>query len=988
MLDLATDIICSPEEPAALPANLQRRLARWHRERGDLAAAEAMLDLIEARAGRTATLLEERAAVALLRDDEEAVHALWTERLALSGAPTARASYAHASIELGDLGAAATILAELTDAHPEMATVRTLAADLSLARGDWQAARQILSAQVAADPAAVYPRLGLARLALATGDAAAVRDRLHDVLVSEAPLSARQLTVAAALADTLGQRLRAATLRQRIVQTENERAHKLAADIAEALGREPSRFSPVETSSGPEDNGRAASAESGPDEPAAPRFAAPPELASVVASGLSARPAAAPPAPIPLVAEEVVANPRVLEMLRTVFGHERLRTGQAAAINRALAGRDALAVLPTGAGKSLVYQIAALLLPGVTLVLSPLIALMRDQAEGLPPELRERTAVLNSTLSQDEQRDVLRDIAAGRFELVYAAPERLRSHAFLRALRQAGTSLVVVDEAHCISLWGHDFRPDYLSIPAALPALGGPPLLALTATASPETAAALAAGFDRRLEVVRASGFRPNLFYRTERLPNREAKARRLVELCRELRGSGIVYVSSRRDVENLAGVLNDNGVRAAPYHAGLPPEVRTRNQDAFMHGEARVVVATIAFGMGIDKSDVRFVIHFSPSTSLESYAQESGRAGRDGQRAECVLLYTSADRATQTRLARRDELNLDQLRDIYRGVSRHTVGRWAIFDPSAIALTPKSGDDPADLPDPRIGIALLEMGRLLRRHPHAPAGYQLRPTLGLAVGPENALSDPALWERFVAHAGIDPEQPRPVAVQTAETCEALDIAPEDLAALLEAPPGWAVQEGARLPCLELLPAGRDAGARLNAVLAEAGRRARERVDKVMDYADGGACRHVDLAAHLGERLEPCGSACDICTGTVRGDNALPPGERRRAARTATKKRAVTTQADARAVLEALHTAPFPVGKTGLTRLLEGSVTSRIQADRSRHFGALADLSKSRIEGIVDDLVEAGDLAYDRSGKFPVLALTPEGVARVRNGRQ
>ena len=216
-------------------------------------------------------------------------------------------------------------------------------------------------------------------------------------------------------------------------------------------------------------------------------------------------------------------------------------------------------------------------------------------------------------------------------------------------------SLVVVDEAHCLSLWGHDFRPDYLSIPASQPELGDPPLLAMTATASPETASSLAAAFRRDLDVVRTSSFRSNLFYAAERFNTKEEKARRVVSLCRELPGVGIVYVSSRRDAENLAGVLRDNGVSAVPYHAGLEPAIRAANQDRFMRGAVRVVVATVAFGMGVDKRDVRFIIHFSPATSLEAYAQESGRAGRDGEDSRCVLLYTAADKSSMTRLARRD---------------------------------------------------------------------------------------------------------------------------------------------------------------------------------------------------------------------------------------------------------------------------------------------------------------------------------------------
>jgi ATP-dependent DNA helicase RecQ len=279
---------------------------------------------------------------------------------------------------------------------------------------------------------------------------------------------------------------------------------------------------------------------------------------------------------------------------------------------------------------------------------------MKDQVESLPPSLRARSALINSTLTPDEQRRALDAIAEGAMKLVYAAPERLRQPSFLRALRQAGVSLVVVDEAHCLSLWGHDFRPDYLSIPAALPEIGDPSLLAMTATATPETAASLSGAFHRELEVVRTSAFRPNLFYAAERLGSKEEKARRVVALCRELRGTGIVYVSSRRDADNLAGVLRDHGVSAVSYHAGLEPRQRAVNQDRFMSGAARVVVATVAFGMGVDKPDVRMVVHINMPGSLDAYYQESGRAGRDGDIARCVLLYTPSDRRTHQFFMRR----------------------------------------------------------------------------------------------------------------------------------------------------------------------------------------------------------------------------------------------------------------------------------------------------------------------------------------------
>ncbi|MCE3275697.1 MAG: recQ, partial [Propionibacteriaceae bacterium] len=454
-------------------------------------------------------------------------------------------------------------------------------------------------------------------------------------------------------------------------------------------------------------------------------------------------------------------------------------------------------------------------------------------------------------------------------------------------------------------------------------------------------------------------------------------KARRIVALCRELRGQGIVYVSSRRDAENLAGVLGDNGVRAVPYHAGLEPRLRANNQDRFMRGDARVVVATVAFGMGINKPDVRFIIHFSPSTSLEAYAQESGRAGRDGYPSRCVLLYTSSDRATQTRLARRDAMDLATLRQVYAGIKRHAAGFWAIFDPSRIVLGGEPGDDPDEAPDPRIGIGLLVEGGLLERHPNAPVTWTLTPG-GNEESAPGVLDDAdvALWQKIVDWAGLDTSRGRPVMLQTAAICDALDISPETLARVLEGQPDWHAQEGNRLPCLQLFPVEANAGTRLQRVLDNAAQRAKTRVNRMMTYAEGRRCRHAELAAHLGERLDPCRTACDVCTREPAEASETitlqerPPG-----------KRSAATSADAAVVLRAVTTVPFAVGKTGLIRLLEGSIQSRIQGDRSPYFGALSDLPKSKIDGLIDRLVDDGFLFRDLDHEFKLIRLTKLGAA-------
>ena len=958
-----------------LPPALLLRYASWLRISGQFDAAEAALARALELRGESANLLDERAALALARGDVQDVRTSWEERLARNPAPSARASYGRALLELGEVAEASDIAEDLLAEHSDLATVHALYAEVALQQGDIATAHTFWSGQLAQDPSRISPQLSLGRIALLGGDPDEARAALQRALTDLPNLTAAQVASAATLADMLGQTGRSQMLRHRLVALEAQRTAHLAAEIAEALGLESVPAAPTQPlDQGARANGaaRATRDASVAPEPAPPTPASSQPQPGEVLDAEAAADDAATLTTVPL--DQEIADPRVLETLQRVFGFPELRAGQAAVINQVLAGRDTLAILPTGAGKSLTFQLPSLLLPHMTLVLSPLIALMKDQVEGLPPELRERTVLLNSSLSPDMQRAALSDIASGRPALVYAAPERLRQPAFLRALREGGVSLMVVDEAHCISLWGHDFRPDYLSIPASLPELGNPPILAMTATASAETAASIGKAFRRDLDVVRTSSFRPNLTYSAEKLEAREDKIRRIVELCTSLSGSGIVYVSARREAEDLAKLLNRNGVRAVPYHAGLERGERGANQDAFMSGKARVVVATVAFGMGVDKPDVRFIIHRSPATSLEAYAQESGRAGRDGQPSRCVLLYTTSDRAAQTRLANRDSMTIEQLRDVYRGIQANARGTWAIFDPSRIQITPKPNQDDDEVPDPRIGIGLLEQGGLLERHANAPVTWTLRRTADAAGSAADAHDDTGSWQQLAAWAPLPTQLGEDFTLETAAACTELGISPEALALVLDDQPGWEAIPGHRLPCLRLLPPGANPGARLQRVVNAAEQRSHRRVAQMVAYAEGKRCRHQELAAYLGEALPPCGDACDVCLGEKRAPALRRPARRKTA-----------TLQDQATIIRAMQGLPFALGKPGLVRLLEGSIQSAIQADRSSYFGALGDLQKSKIEGAIEDLVEAGLLEYYESDGYKVLRLTERGALRLQD---
>ena len=331
------------------------------------------------------------------------------------------------------------------------------------------------------------------------------------------------------------------------------------------------------------------------------------------------------------------------EALKTYFGYDTFRGGQEPVIDALLAGRDALAIMPTGAGKSVCYQIPALLLPGITLVISPLVSLMRDQVTQLV-QMGVPAAFLNSSLTFKQYLLALSRAKEGRYKIIYVAPERLETEGFLDFARHADISLVAVDEAHCISQWGQDFRPSYLNIPAFLEKLSHrPPLGAFTATATPEVREDIERLLGLRDPLRLTTGFdRKNLYFEVQEPADKRLA---LLELVRSRPDKcGIVYCSTRKTVEEVCGLLREAGVSATRYHAGLEPEERRQNQEDFLYDRARVMVATNAFGMGIDKSDVRYVVHYNMPKDIESYYQEAGRAGRDGLPSSCILLYSGRD--------------------------------------------------------------------------------------------------------------------------------------------------------------------------------------------------------------------------------------------------------------------------------------------------------------------------------------------------------
>ncbi|MBA3433596.1 MAG: ATP-dependent DNA helicase RecQ [Actinobacteria bacterium] len=554
----------------------------------------------------------------------------------------------------------------------------------------------------------------------------------------------------------------------------------------------------------------------------------------------------------------------------------------------AIEGRDTLALMPTGSGKSLTYQLAAMLRPEPTLVLSPLIALMKDQVDKLPPAIAPTATFVNSSLSSEETGVRLAAVAAGETRLVYAAPERLRQAAFVETLRTIGIGLVVVDEVHCVSMWGHDFRPDYLFIRRALAELGDPTLLGMTATATPETALEIGLALGRKPEVVHTSVVRPNLRYDVEKVVNAEDRLQILVERLRALHeGSAIVYARSRRSTEELARVLRGHGLGAEHYHAGLTPDERTRIQDAFISGRTQTVVATTAFGMGIDKANVRLVCLVNYPDSLESYVQMVGRAGRDGVPSDTLLLASASDATAVRRFAVSDVPAASDLRAVYRAV-REAGGR---VDPDELAaLVPDR--------DARVLVGMLEQAGLVER-------------------------------------GFD--------------------------------------EGRRMR-VDVPTAPADSAERVVALLERAALVAESRADRIVSFAELDSCRHAQVAAHFGEVFDgPCG-ACDVCVPRPRSaasSAAAPPP---------------LPEDVAEAIVEAVASLKWPLGRRSLVATLRGSLKAPPSARRSLAYRLLAAASEAEVKRWVQLLEVSGSLVEKTTedGFTVLIAMSDAPRPRIR----
>ncbi|MGL4651808.1 MAG: RecQ family ATP-dependent DNA helicase [Caldilineaceae bacterium] len=876
------------------------------------------------------------------------------ERINKRESSMATVHLARALIAAGSPEEAASILEPLTDPKLSYWWAFAVLADAYMAMQDFGRVEQFAHQYREASPNSRYPDLIQAQAALLRGDRIGASAYATRAASQEGDLepTAEQLRTLRRLFASIPDEVRLADTEERLTALR-------AADVVTIRGL---LEAIVDTSPAPARGGERKGRSGGSGAAPAPS-AERPQMTDVEA--------------VPVSDEE---RATIEAAALRLFGFSQLREWQPQIMAAALRGEDVLAILPTGGGKSLTYQLPAFVAAEeaaaagnprpLTLVISPLIALMQDQVQGLPEALRRETIALNSALDGGQLGKALKTIAGGEYALVYVAPERLRQRAFVETLKRRGVARLVIDEAHCVSSWGHNFRPDYLHIAQAHLDMGAPPILALTATASTRVRADIGdqlfanvrvhgsgARSGRRLTLIAGDSYRENLHLAAEQLANADEKRARTLELCAALPKPGLVYARSRQACEEIAGSLRAAGLNADYYHAGLAPVERTRVQEDFLGNRIDVLVATVAFGMGVDKSDIRFILHHGLASSLEAYYQEAGRAGRDGGPSTCVLLYTSSEKTSMKTLRRQDAMTEDLLRKVYGEAQKLMNGR----NPGAFALEElvrRVGAEGGDS-DTRVRVALsaLEEAGALRHHYDVPEQMTLR------VGAQGD----AAYRAFLAACGLTPGEW--YTVPFADFCHAagLELATAEAQLLdwradrfLEMTP-----QGRRTLLTLVRPAPANLKERVTQVVERFKVLQEQQVEEIYAYARTRRCRHGHLAAALGGKERKKCSSCDACGAvTLPATHLVAPSD------------------DQVEELILLAVGRRSLGKKRLARLLRGDTEATPADKNSPQYGSIKLLTESKVLDAIERMVVAEMLVVEELESGAVVVKVGPRAAR------